>query len=510
ASMIPASMIRAEWVKFRTVRGWVMAALIAVAAVAGFAVINGQQGTCGGDSCTQLLGPGGEPVSDSFYFVHQTLSGDGSITARVSALTSQASPTLSGDQRVRVPWAKAGLILKASLAGGSQYAAIMITGSHGVRLQDNFTGDITGPAMPAGWLRLTRSGSVITGYASADGTRWTRVGAVTLPGLGPAVQGGLFTASPQYTQTSMGVAQISGSPSQSTAAFDQVGLTWPSGPWTGTDVGGSSGGPAGGGGSGGSGGAGGNSEAAGPSSGYTRAGGAFTVTGTGDIAPGTSGPSGLGVTITQTLGGAFIALLVLAVIGAMFITAEYRRGLIRVTLAACPRRGRLLAAKACVIGLVAFAAGLAGAAVAVPLGLRTLRNNGVYVAPVTPLTEVRVIVGTAAVLAACAVLAVGIGTIARRGVTAIASVVALIVLPYLLAVTAPVLPLGAADWLMRVTPAAAFAVEQTVIQYPQVDDVYAPAYGYWPLAPWAGFAVLCAWTALALGLGYLMLRRRDA
>ena len=43
------------------------------------------------------------------------------------------------------------------------------------------------------------------------------------------------------------------------------------------------------------------------------------------------------------------------------MTAEYRRGLIRTTLAASPRRGRMLAAKALVIGAVAFAAGLLGA-----------------------------------------------------------------------------------------------------------------------------------------------------
>lgn len=31
-----------------------------------------------------------------------------------------------------------------------------------------------------------------------------------------------------------------------------------------------------------------------------------------------------------------------------------------------------------------------------------------------------------------------------------------------------------------------------------------------PLAPWAGFAVLCAWVALTLGLATYLLRRRDA
>ena len=105
---------------------------------------------------------------------------------------------------------------------------------------------------------------------------------------------------------------------------------------------------------------------------------------------------------------------------------------------------------------------------------------------------------------------VAIGTVLRRGAAAVAAVIALIAVPYVLTVAIPVAPLGVADWLMRVTPAAAFAIEQTVIQYPQVDEVYSPAYGYFPLAPWAGFAVLCAWTALALALAYIALNRRDA
>lgn len=487
-------MIRAEWMKFRTVRGWVLAVVIAAAAIAGFGIAGGDQGSCYGNSCAQLLGPGGEAVSDTFYFVRRPLTGDGSITARVTSLASNATGTPhSGAQRVVVPWAKGGIVLKASLKQGSAYAAIMITGSRGVRMQDDFTGDIPGPAMRTGWLRLVRSGATVTGYASPDGAAWTRVGAVTLPGLPVTVQGGLFVASPQYTQTSLGVSQITGSPSQSTATFDHVRLTWRAGPWTGTYVGGGPRGPA-----------------SGPAVGYSQTGGEFTVTGSGDIAPVTNGPSGIGATISQALAGTFVALIILAVIGAMFITAEYRRGLIRVTLAACPLRGWVLAAKACVAGLVAFAAGLAGTAVAVPLGQRVLRSHGVYLPPVSALTEARVIVGTAATLAICAVLAVAIGTVLRRGASAVAAVIALIAVPYVLTVTIPVLPLDVADWLMRVTPAAAFAVQQTVVQYPQVDDVYAPAYGYFPLAPWAGLVVLCAWAVLGLAVAYVALNRRDA
>jgi hypothetical protein len=79
-----------------------------------------------------------------------------------------------------------------------------------------------------------------------------------------------------------------------------------------------------------------------------------------------------------------------------------------------------------------------------------------------------------------------------------------------LAVAAPILPVGPADWLLRVTPAAAFAIQPGTPQYPQVSSAYTPFNGYYPLAPWAGFAVLCAWAALVFGLAVVLLRRRDA
>jgi ABC-type transport system involved in multi-copper enzyme maturation permease subunit len=34
--------------------------------------------------------------------------------------------------------------------------------------------------------------------------------------------------------------------------------------------------------------------------------------------------------------------------------------------------------------------------------------------------------------------------------------------------------------------------------------------GYYPLSPWAGFAVLCAWAVAALALAAFLLLRRDA
>jgi ABC-type transport system involved in multi-copper enzyme maturation permease subunit len=97
----------------------------------------------------------------------------------------------------------------------------------------------------------------------------------------------------------------------------------------------------------------------------------------------------------------------------------------------------------------------------------------------------------------------------RRSAGAVTAVIVVIVLPYILGI-ASVLPVGAENWLLRVTPAAAFAVQQSLPAYPQVTAGYTPTAGYYPLAPWAGFAVLCAWAALGLALATVLLRRRDA
>ena len=192
-------------------------------------------------------------MNDSFYFVRQPLAGDGSVTVRVTSLTGRVprrTPARAGSRRVPgvVPWAKAGLIIKENLTQGSAYAAIMVAAGHGVRLQWNYTGDtagLPGPVGPANprWLRLTRSGDVITGYDSADGTHWSQVGAVPWPGFPSTAQVGLFAASPDYAaacrQSFGGGTSGGGGPTQATAVFDHLATSggWTAGPWTGRYVG---------------------------------------------------------------------------------------------------------------------------------------------------------------------------------------------------------------------------------------------------------------------------------
>ena len=505
-----AQLLRAEWTKFRTVRGWIIGMTVAGSVIVGLGLFPGMQGSCGqsgpASACTLPVGPGGQEVTDSFYFVHQPLAGNGSITVQVTSLTGllptppagRSAPV--GTRPGLVPWAKAGLIIKDGTRQGSAYAAVLVTGGHGVRMQYDYTHDVSGQPGPVSaasprWLRLIRSGDTLTGEESADGTHWTIIGTAHLAGLPTTVQAGLFATSPQYAQPtsqSFILTGDAGGPTRATAAFDHLSRqgTWPSQAWTGEDIGGP------------------DNATSLQRGGFDQASGGFTVSGSGDIAPAVSGAAGLGTTITQTLVGTFAGLIMVIVVGTMFITAEYRRGLIRTTLAASPRRGRVLVAKAIVIGTVTYLTGLAAAAVVVTLGQQTLRSNGVYVHPATTLTELRLVAGTAALLAVAAILALAIGALLRRSATAVTAAIVVIVLPYLLAISA--LPAGAAQWLLRITPAAAFALQQSTPQYPQVSNLYTPANGYFPLAPWTGLAVLCGYAALTLGLAVLLLRRRDA
>ncbi len=501
-----ARLLHAEWTKFRTIRGWVIALVIAALLVAGLGI----WAASGGQSCGTMLpggqivaqscagpplGPGGEAVTDSFYFVRQRLRGDGSITVRVTALAggtpadNQSGPFTAGLQ----PWAKAGIIVATSLRPGSAYAAMMVTGSHGVRMQDDYTGDVAGlggavSAASPRWLRLVRSGDKLTGYDSADGTHWTRVGAARLAGPPSAVPAGLFVTSPDS------VTAESSSSTLATAVFDHVALSGAGshGAWSGGPVG-AAGLP---------------SDAAGGR--FGQAGGQFTVSGAGDIAPAVANSSWSSKPADHALTGAFAGLIVVIVVGTMFMTAEYRRGLIRTTFAASPRRGRVLAAKAVVTGSVTFAAALPGAAVAVLLGPRLMRATGAYVFPAGVLTEVRAVAGTAALFGVAAVLALALGAMLRHGAGPVTIAIAVIVLPYFFAGPLALLPPGAADWLLRVTPAAGFAIQGIMPQYSQVSNAYTAQYGYYPLSPWAGFAVLCAWTAAALLAAGYLLRRRDA
>ena len=392
-------------------------------------------------------------MTDSFYFVHQPLAGNGSITVQVTSLAGQRPHARS------VPRPRGAARPAAVVQGrdhhqgraprqGSAYAAMMVTGGHGVRMQWDYTSDTPGlagavSAAAPRWLRLTRYGDTITGYDSADGTHWTRVGTATLPGLPSTVQAGLFAAVARSNVPASPPRPRAAQPghrrSSTTSAWTGTSARRP---WTGTDR-------------------------RRPRRPRARrrvppGAGTITVTGSGDIAPVLAGATGRHAARSGRLAGTFVGLIAVIVVGAMFITAEYRRGLIRVTLTASPRRGRVLAAKAVVIGAVTFVAGLPAAAIALAVGERDaprrrhlrLAGAGAHrgtharrhrrrcspwprCSPSPSAPSLRR--SAAAVTAAIVVIVAAV--LPRRG-------------------RWPFCPPAPADWLLRITPAAGFSVQQ--------------------------------------------------
>src|SRR4029077_7278190 len=72
------------------------------------------------------------------------------------------------------PWSKAGIIIKENTSPGSAYAAMMVTGSNGVRMQWDYVNDTPGlagsvSASAPRWLRLVRDGGTVSRDEPPDG-----------------------------------------------------------------------------------------------------------------------------------------------------------------------------------------------------------------------------------------------------------------------------------------------------------------------------------------------------
>jgi ABC-type transport system involved in multi-copper enzyme maturation permease subunit len=369
----------------------------------------------------------------------------------------------------------------------------MVTGSHGVRMQYNYTRDRPGLAGPVGpssprWLRLTRVGDVITSYDSVGGVHWSEIGTARLTGLPHTVQIGLFVTSPLY----FAAGASNGTPSVATAHFDQVSTRGdlPDRSWTGDAITGL------------------YPDLPSASTWQQPSADAFTISGSGDIAPLVGGE---GVAThwsgASIVNGTVAGLLIKIVLATLFVTSEYRRGLIRTTLTASPRRGRVLAAKAVVAGTLAFAAGAIATAIAEMITRHVFAANGNYLFPQSGPALARVIIGTGLFLELTAALVVALATMLRRSAGAVVAGFAYLMLPGILATS---LPVGADGWLMRVTPTAAFAIQATLPHSNLVTAAYTPANGYFPISPWGGLAVLAAYAAVAVSAATWLLRRRDA
>ncbi|MBN1509604.1 MAG: LamG domain-containing protein [Sedimentisphaerales bacterium] len=112
-------------------------------------------------------------LADEFRFAFKTLTGNGSIVAKVDRLVD------------RDPWTKAGVMIRQSLDVDSAFAAVYVSGDSGIHYQarlramveavsdtDVSTAEQNALREPA-WIKIERAGDQFNGYYSLDGAQWT-------------------------------------------------------------------------------------------------------------------------------------------------------------------------------------------------------------------------------------------------------------------------------------------------------------------------------------------------
>jgi hypothetical protein len=160
--------------------------------------------------------------SDQFTFVYKTLSGDGTLVARVT------SNGVGSNQ-----WAKGGVMIRDSLAAGSVHAMMVMTGGggNGASFQYRVTadagsanGDATTAVAPPYYVKIERAGDTLTGSISADNTNWTLIGSPQFIPMTAPVYVGLCVDS--------GAAGT-----YRTFEFDKITATGASGAWQTREIG---------------------------------------------------------------------------------------------------------------------------------------------------------------------------------------------------------------------------------------------------------------------------------
>jgi ABC-2 type transport system permease protein len=213
--------------------------------------------------------------------------------------------------------------------------------------------------------------------------------------------------------------------------------------------------------------------------------------------PGEAGP---GFDATQrSLGGLYLSQLIIVVLGALTITSEYSTGMIRTSLTAQPRRGTLFAAKATVFAAVSLVTGLVVSFLSFFTGQAIMSGHTVGGVPLSVSlgdpNVLRAVIGGGLFLAACGMLAFGLGVMLRHTAGAITASIGLL---FVLSIVVNFLPQSWQDHVDKWMPAIAGTQIWATRPDPSV------------LAPWTGFAVLCGYAAAAMIGGWILFKRRDA
>ncbi|HEX3357679.1 MAG TPA: DUF1349 domain-containing protein, partial [Tepidisphaeraceae bacterium] len=128
-------------------------------------------------------------TADQFTMAYVPITGNATITARVVSLANTNTN------------AKAGVMIRSTLAAGSQEVSSLVTATNGINLDYRSATNgasaetkITGLAAPY-WVRVIRSGNSFSAWRSVDGVTWTQTGATQTIAMNATAYVGLAVCS---------------------------------------------------------------------------------------------------------------------------------------------------------------------------------------------------------------------------------------------------------------------------------------------------------------------------
>lgn len=199
--------------------------------------------------------------------------------------------------------------------------------------------------------------------------------------------------------------------------------------------------------------------------------------------------------INTGVGGYHLAQLAIGVLGVLVITGEYTTGMIRSSLMAAPRRLPVLWAKLGVFAAVTFVVMLAAALISFFSVQSIVTTHHVQRALGSP-GALRTVIGVALYMTVLSMMCLGIGGMLRNTAGGIALFVALLfVLPGISAI----LPSSVNN---AISPYLPLNAGVTVASHTFDSSHH--------LSVWGGFALFCAYAAVAILAAAVVLRRRDA
>jgi ABC-type transport system involved in multi-copper enzyme maturation permease subunit len=192
----------------------------------------------------------------------------------------------------------------------------------------------------------------------------------------------------------------------------------------------------------------------------------------------------------------YLGQLVVVVLGAMTLTAEYSTGMIRTSLTAMPRRTVVYAAKATVFTVVSLVVTFVAAFIAFFLG-QVLLGSTHDTATLGQPNVLRAVVGSALYVTLCGLFAFALGAILRHTAGTITAVIGLL---FVIPILVHLLPQSWYQDIQRWLPDAAGRALSVTVGPP-------PGHLF---SAWSQFAVFAVYTAVLLVIGAVLFRNRDA